>query len=518
MNLHLPSGRKSSLVGECDMFVPIVKWNTSLDKVNERLQAGRIRQLIRDSPPGTERSGILRHIPDETKYYNAVVQHELDHLRRQLSTTYGFLQRWLVGELIALTPPILEVLKPAAPAIAFPVLPRFLRDRVTPAGRAAWRSEFARCAPHECAMWSAQSYLATLEALEHGHLRGARSRWTGTLELPCYLRAGDSDCWPINVRSLDSPGVNRCPIGGRHLFEHMAVLETANWCSLLLGGFDQAIDCFTSETVDDYSAIFGIGSRSHPVSSLGKDHVRDDDIISHCYAAFPVEHYALIDLALMVPFTSNGWHRKRVWDWDDIAPGRRYMRLVEALHECNRYTPFNEENRNEAFQSIQAWMSNRFDWPSVTELIGDWVEALEKGVPAAFQEFPGDPAPKLALEYLRLKRDRPFDTVVNNINWGEQAQDQFLVWLTRESSGLTACPLRGKADAHLAFNILLALRGIDAVLTDGERFMRSLAPRHREHAFHILTELILTSSGSDSFVRELSCIFRRDGERPVTFP
>lgn len=503
------------------MFVPIVRWFASRDQIHQRLDTSKMRAAFDRSLSSSSRTDVLSGLSEETRFSHAVLHHEQDHLRRQISTTYGFLQRHIVGNILSLVEPILEPLQTFSKPFAFPVVTDFLQEKTAPAGKAAWKKVYGSCSEQEKSIWTAFAHLLILDFLEHERPRGnLAKKFTSVLELPSYLVDSEASCpWPIRPESLPHTLGNRCEISARHLFEHMAMLETTSWCSIMLGGIDIAIEKFTSETENEYSALFSAWRSRHPNTDCLTTQVRENDNITDCYAAFPVEHYALVDLALMVPFTPNGLDSRRNWNWDDISPGRRYLRGVEALRRYGKYTAIDAQDRKTAFKEAQDWLCRELDWPEPTELIESWRIAFDLGVPATFKELEGDPTPSMVQKYLEMKNADEFSFAINNVDWGLVKHDRFVAWLTHEPTGLTACPLSNEESGHFAFNLLLIFRAANAVLFVGTPELAAFAPRHREHAFQLLDSALLGRPNSDSsYIAELSSVFGRNQDTPEQFP
>jgi len=155
----------------CDQATCVIYTGMSQEAFQKCFQIHELRQALAQAPPQISRARAFKTVPRDAIDYYAILNHELDHLRRQFSNPCGFLALHLRSRLIAACRHLIfeENLKDCD--IAFPLLLKFeesswlreaISERLLLAERWMERNEQERTVLTACAT------LAAIRGLEQG--------------------------------------------------------------------------------------------------------------------------------------------------------------------------------------------------------------------------------------------------------------------------------------------------------------------------------------------------------------
>ncbi|MBL9000167.1 MAG: hypothetical protein JNK25_03410 [Phycisphaerae bacterium] len=120
--------------------------------------------------------------------------------------------------------------------------------------------------------------------------------------------------------------------------------------------------------------------------------------------------------------------------WTDISPGFRFARVLHAYKELN-IAPgdWPEEDLNGFVLELQQRVCKMYGWPTPTELAAQWLVHLESKSCSWFLDpVFGGFRYSTTMQLLKLRRDRPGDVVVNNIDYASASVGRTAGWITTE--------------------------------------------------------------------------------------
>jgi len=157
----------------------------------------------------------------------------------------------------------------------------------------------------------------------------------------------------------------------------MSIIHELCWRSRLGGEIDGWGELVAGD--QRYKRILILWHSVFPDSMyFDQGEMRPTDLITDAYRMYPVEFYALLDLALWIPFTPRGFRTpRRPIRWEDVQPGHRFQRAVALWKESGRrLTPISSDERERCFDETQEWVAERMGWESPRGLAIEWSEYL----------------------------------------------------------------------------------------------------------------------------------------------
>jgi len=435
------------------------------------LNAGEsLSRALAASKSDDTRGAVFASLPWATKRFFAVRAHEQDHLRRSLSTSYGFLGDslrclWLnlVGRSIAETAaqgrsPLVPVLSPSVgDGLGFDEAIRLIQGH-------------SRSGEHRETLIVGLADL--LEALtdDVDPARFASALWglsNGDGEAARRLRGNLVG----SAHPMTDKGGGKHGLAARHLLEFFAVGEHGNGFLRTGSDLPEVADLLVQDTREYSLAVLAwmsVFGRFDPPDVVDQPRL-DDDLIFDWYRLFPFELIVAADLALWPPFfPDDDLSIDGVLNWTDIDPGRRFVRVLAALRDRDIVpTVIPAEGRNESFRTLQTAICADFGWPTPHDLATRWLlhlaDHLERGTsPWAILDGNGTYRVENAARMLTLRLSRPADVVLNNIDFLSCGVAPTPVWEVRETGLRRSLVPMGREESRLL---------IPAIMLEGSRHL-----------------------------------------------
>lgn len=481
-------------------------WSISREEVERLLRPSDYLAAVKQHSDKSTIREAFAEFPEDSRYTSAVLAHERDHLFRNLSTTYGFLYRFLFDYTFWGATQLLKEASKQNSAFLFPLLGRHEKAVYRIAsmpGNAAGR-ELLSGNQHEAIPGLVASVLAFLSAIEWNDLRLPRQKPLVGL-VPALLVVLDQNslgCVDPSTVDLITPE-NGLELNARGLLESMALLETYS-----MGGWNNVSGEFIAEQLmlkvghSEYTSIVSAWSVKHRNRFHGRKNIRKEDWITGAYGILPVEFYAVVDLALNPPFTPSGFQDGKMWEWNDIEPGARFWLASNWLAEVDEpCTSMSDDSREERFIEVQQKLCEVFGWPTPKELAIKWYEHFSSDawkITPTFVAAQGYQTSSLVAHLLKKRIESPFDLVVNNLGFGIHSEIDFTGWLTREEDGLTLNSAKEeKADAM--FETYLLQQSLLWMLT-GKSTLPRMCKAHRTDAVGLVYHHLLEKEWNREFL------------------
>lgn len=433
--------------------------------------------------PGTTTS--FDGLSIEAKEFVARHAHEDDHVNRLLSTSFGYLCdaircRWLTGvadEYRRAGGPCL----PMRPPDLYPVPPADELLRQAMNGRSEWVEAFAPRLGNLSLMKAVTDDVTPAELiLALAEVSGGRAEAMGRL-----------------LRGIDLVG-GAFPLTARHLLEFSAIRRQGNTLLQMDAGLDDINRLIGSES-GQYSAAVAAWRMAFP------DSAPTDPDAGACGwgAAFPLELFVAVDLALWVPFLPSG--RFRITPdttWADLHPGRRFARVLGVLNGMGvRPLVTADPVTDERVRGVQREVCERLDWPTPEQLAGEWLTGLSDPTsPWRVLDGVSDYRVANARRLLAARLDRPARAVLNDWDPQSEGVDSVAGWLHRDrTGGRDLRPSDHRRPEWLTpFLVLAAGRHL---AERGQPFFSSKFPAGlRRVAVHTLAARLAAASGWDAGV------------------
>jgi len=490
------------------------------------LNAGeRLAQALAEVKQGATRGETFQALPFETKRFYAVRAHEHDHLRRFLSTTYGFLCDrirclWLaqVGQLVGETTE-----RNPDSLLPLPAMPSFagmsFENALSAIGHAAKSTSHTATLVRGLADLlaaladdvSPACLASALWALTNGQAAEARA-----LSFGVDLTRDPCSAHPVVDRFGRSQGLS-----ARHLLELFAIGEHGN--AFLRTGSE----------LSDVEELLGGAQREYALAILAwrsvfpnddvpdvDSHPRcDDDLIIDWYRLFPFELFVAADLALWPPFfPDDDLGIEGVLNWTDLDPGRRFVRTHAAFVDLGiGPTCLPADRRNELFVELQDRVCQHLGWPTPRQLALAWFDHLTAHLQSGtspWQLLDGlsDYRVQNATKLLAARIARPADTVLNNLDFPSLGIEGSPIWLVGEEDDRRTLVAMGPQKSR-AFIPLMMMEGARHLLNRDRRVFTPLFDqRFRQTAVETLAHLLAQSAGwadalRDQFLRETHASF-----------
>ncbi len=458
--------RRRGIHMHCDKVQPALYFPGSREELTERLSPQRMQEALAAAGPGATRREVFAHLDDDSRVLHAVMQHEMDHLRRQFSTPAGLLQ-W-AGHSVLTT-------------CAVQLLAEFQRQGIRPE-RSLMGTVAKTCAP--CPEFSGTveviRFLSSAAPLERAAVQvecvshfmaGMDGDFGGKDEaLQRHLVLSEAgllflDAWVSDRASYQLSAAGMATeqnqweegpwVGARHLLEGFAIQEEASHLARL-GGDGTPYAKLIVEQIE-YRLLLGAWHRKFPSLEHSRSgNLRKDDLMLETWRILPVEAYAAADLALWVPFGPEGLKTQgQPLQWLDVQPGWRFSAAMAVLENMGgRHTGLDSPDREQVFEKTQADICKALDWTPPRELAAEWRNYFATGVWHERGLFLGNEhafAPKVAAMVLEKREVSPFDVVLNNLPWATMPDLRFPLWVTDEPDGRQVNRTQDTPAAHAAY-------------------------------------------------------------------
>lgn len=424
----------------------------------------RMAQALASAARDAKRGAIFASIPWAAKQFLAVRAHELDHLHRMLSTTFGFLTDVIRCEWLKQSGRLIRERAESPSKSLYPLLslPKSKAKTFDEALREIER-------PSETVSPTARLVMGQTNLL---------AALTDTVSPPRFASAlwGLSNAQPDRVHRLRSrpdgsnvsPPVERTEIGrglsARHLLELFAIGEHGNGF-LRTGSSLEEVVSLLGDAQQEYSAAalaWNAAFPEAPPPRVGSHGSLEGDLMFDWYRLYHFELFIAADLALWPPFFPvHGLGVDGELTWDDIDPGRRFERILAALQELRiQPLPIPAEGRNERFLDIQDRVCRRYGWPTPQRLAGLWLGHLRNhrdGSASTWFALDGHSTYRVdnAVKLLELRESRPADFALNNVDFNARGVEGAPVWILRESDGRKAPLPMGKLESKLVLPLMM---------------------------------------------------------------
>jgi hypothetical protein len=455
-------------------------FSSRADLVN-RGNAGRLlREALARNPDPAATSGLVfKEVPSWAKEFSGLEAHERDHVRRLLATSYGLLchafraqQLTAARDLVAEAARLPDGLK----------LPLSLSPQAVASGTAA---------PAQRALIADRLRLALEHHISIAEFRAAEPALAGWTAGGCAYVAAELPGDPSRSALAITNAGNRAKwLTARHLLELFGCCEQGNRLLGTGSGIDEVVRLVAdSERMYTLPMLMWFSQfptpRDRPRST--EPHTRSRELYLGFYRGFPLELFVAADLALWPPFTPDGLVTGSAEiDWTDINPAFRFARILMAYKrlkvEPGEWPP---GDLNQIIPALQHRVCEMLGWPTPGELAARWHDHLSAGHNTWFADAAvGGFRHTTTLQLLALRRDRPGDVVVNNVDYNAIGVSRSPGWLTREpGSGLTPHTLAAATDREATefwlgvYAMLPALLGTTPTRID---FLRSCSADMRQ--------------------------------------
>jgi hypothetical protein len=392
--------------------------------------------LIRNSNPSATSGEIFGSVPESAKLFSAVEAHERDHVRRLLSTSFGLLCHALRSQqLVAARELVTEAaLRPGGLTLPF--------ELVTDQSNTSLR-----------ALTAARLQRAFEDRLRIDHFRDAERALAGWTVNGCEYVAADLPDTHSTLRTTNAGGAPPAEwLTSCHLLELFGACEEGNRLLGTGAGIEQIATRLQSKD-RRYSLPLLIWLTLLPTSKDGpKPFIRPPrpgELTLSFYRTFPLELFVAADLALWPPFAPEGLISSNTeLDWTDLSPAFRFKRILMAYNKLGvNPSVWPDDDINVFIPTLQRRVCEMYGWPTPGELAARWYHHLAAKEHTWFPDSVlGGFRYTTTLQLLALRRDRPGDVVVNNVDYHAEQVGRTAGWITRESE-LLLVPKSLAADA-----------------------------------------------------------------------
>ncbi len=306
----------------------------------------------------------------------AKLEHELDHIQRHCSSSYGFLIHRLHSHRIHL---FFERVKQsqARDELRFPIF-----GSVDPGtGGDAWSAthrEFIQAGfalkvlecmsgaprvPSIMQQSDAESVLQRIVGPFHSLATASNSPW--------LIQEAGTGAFPVIKAGSQKPQ----KVGGQGLLEYLAVSREAT--VLRYAGLGHLLDHDLMRShVHSQAGLMWKHWAGLPMPMRENLSPGWTSAGVSAGPSFPIECWLAVDLALWPPFVPEGWSpSERGWTWFDIQPGWRFARILEYFKTLDlRFRLFLTEQdiASDWMLDLQSKVCEHFGWPTPHELAGVW--------------------------------------------------------------------------------------------------------------------------------------------------
>jgi hypothetical protein len=428
-----------------------VEYNRSREGMAALGNAGKLlAEALERHPDPTATSGqVFGSVPQWAKEFSAVEAHERDHVRRLISTSFGLLcHAFRTQQLVAARDLVVE----AAHEPGGLRLPFNLLDQKTSLGTSA----------HQ-ALTAARLQMALENRLNMADFRAAEPALAGWTVDGCEYVAAELPGDPthsslrITIDEVDLPRLKWLLkakwLTTSHLLELFGACEEGNRLLGTGSGIEQVVDKLNQKDGRYNLPLYVWFSQFPTPPDRPRPAIRpprSGELALSFYRTFPLELFVAADLALWPPFTPEGLASSHSeLDWTDVSPAFRFARILLGYKKLG-VTPgeWPDDDFNLVIPGLQQRVCELYGWPTPADLAAQWHDHLTS---RANTWFP-DPAlggfrHTTTLQLLALRRDRPGDIVVNNIDYQAAKVHRTAGWITQESDRLlTPLTLAPEAD------------------------------------------------------------------------
>ncbi len=501
----------------------VVEFDLTRRQILDLNAGNRLLAALEGADDADRRRHIFADVPDEAKQFLAVRAHEQDHLRRLLSTTFGFLCDTVRHQWVTLGAQVVAATARSNCEHLVPFRTPLVPPRMSFAGALATLRQRADDGHPLDPLFRGNFDL--LEALIDDVSPGefASALWGLTNGDPAAVAAlaagvnvGRKLCaaHPMSDKSGRALGLT-----ARHLLELFAIGEHGN--GLLRTGTELAdVENLLKGSDHEYAMTLLAWRSVFPEAGwpeVADQARREDDLIIEWYRLFPFELYVAADLALWPPFIpTEDLLIDGELTWADVQPGRRFAKALATLQELGvEPSVIPADGRNERFLDLQARVCARLGWPTPHRLATEWAAALArhagaKTTPWASLDGPADYRVTNALRLLAARLDRPADFVLNNLDFNGMGLDGIPGWVFREADDrLSVVAMSRLGEAALV--PLVMIEGTRRLATGHSRFFDgTFDPAFRKPAVGVLSAMLASAGGWDDATRDR---FHRDAGR-----
>jgi hypothetical protein len=487
-----------------------VEFFSSRSDLINRGNAGKLLReaLIQNSDPTLTSGQVFEQVPQWAKEFSGLEAHERDHTRRLLSTSYGLLgHAFRNQELLATRDLTIESAQsPNGLTLPFDIAAKAGGDNPSKhALRAIISSRLRIALEHQIAL---DDFRAVEPAL---------AGWTVS---PCeYVRGALPGDPSRSALSIAGAGKAKW-LTAAHLLELFGCCEQGNRLLGTGGEIGAVVELLeNSERMYTLPMLMWFSqfptSKDRPKSNA--PHTRPGELYLGFYRGFPLELFAAADLALWPPFTPEGFITDcSEIDWTDISPAYRFARILIAYRKLGISSKeWPEGDLNQVIPAIQKSVCEMLAWPTPTDLADRWLRHLESGNTRWFVDAAaGGFRRTTAMQLLALRRDRPGDVVVNNVDYDSAGVRRSAGWLTREAGmELTPHTLASDSDRGATEFWLGLYAFLPALYNTGHPrldWLRSCSPEMRRACVESFDIWGRGTSGwpSELFQREASTLLR----------
>jgi hypothetical protein len=505
-----PEGRFRAELMSCDQINSLLYVNLPSTEMKDRFRPGDLQGALASAPSTASRRDAFATVPETVKDYFGSYGHELDHLHRQFSTSCGFLclhlhclLNWASKALIG------KWLEDQDSDLPFPMLPRFENQEwlIGSASDFATYRDWSSRNNHRATVLAAFAAAAGLYGIE----RGARVSDRVLADAGMVLSSGGGTgvFAPIGFAHPHiRPEIDEW-LGAQDLYEHMAMLQELRYRTQIGGGIREWQSLLACDS--RYRRILLLWHHFFPDAHLlDQGSMRPTDVITDVYRIFPVEFYAVADLAMWIPYAPHGFRiRNRPLRWEDVQPGTRFLRAVDCLKGVvNSLTPISSSQREARFDEVQRWIADQMDWEYPGQLAKEWHNYFRSNDWLDEQVFLGNPAnpmARLASTLLARRLERPFDAVCNNYLSDGNVALGFSLWMTHEADA--SCQMHYVGDQEAAAftrQNYFVFRGLELLLfgRDRQYHLARLNDGERQNALETVTNSLDVGQTERSRFRE----------------
>lgn len=484
----------------------VVEFNLSRQEIADLNAGNRLSQALEQANSRDRRADTFAKVPDEAKHFLAVRAHEQDHLRRFLSTTFGFFCDTLRNQWVTLGSQVVAEstrrgnersipfrLASALKAHSFREALASLRSR----SQSGFHLEMLFRGHYDLLEAlvddaTPPEFASALWALANGNVDVAQSL-AGGIQVDRKLCAA----YPMSDKSGQISGLT-----ARHLLEFFAIGEHAN--GLLRTGTELGVveELMKDSSREYATALLAWGSvfRESEWPDVESQQKHPDDLIFDWYRLFPFELCVAADLALWPPFFPNeDLSLEGELTWADIHPGRRFVKVLSAMQDLGiQPSVIPAAGRNDRFLELQAKLCDRLGWPSPAFLADEWIAALSNHLKAKTALWPALDGPvdyriANALRLLQARKERPADFVLNNRDFHGMGLDGIPGWVFREADGRTAIVAMSRLE-ETALLPLIMLEGTRSISSGSSYFFdQPIDSNFRNRAVEVFIELMAES-------------------------
>lgn len=407
-----------------------VQYSCSRAELVGRGNVGRLLReaLERNQDPTASSGQVFRDVPSWAKEFAGLEAHERDHVRRLLGTSFGLLCHALRSQQLTA---LRSLIADSVEAGAGLRLPLNLPPQTAPVGAATTSQQ----------LYFAAALQTALEThIDIAKFHAAEPALAGWVSDGCRYTSSVLPGNPArSALAIANAGTAKW-LTAQHLLEMFGCLEQGNRLLGTGSGIEEVVTLLENEErvytlpLLIWFSQFPTG-KDQPTSSA--PHTRPGELYLGFYRGFPLELLVAADLALWPPFTPEGFIGSSEIDWADINPAFRFARILNTYKSLEiRAGEWPVGELNQVIPTIQRRVCDALGWPTPSDLARRWHAHLAERDTTWFPDAAvGGFRFSTTLQLLALRRDRPGDVVVNNVDYNAHGVGRSPGWLTREECG-----------------------------------------------------------------------------------